>query len=179
MNLSLSRFVARVTLIVFLVARMSSWAAGSEEESTLTKIGQVAPAFKVQTVEGKEFSLEAQRGKVVLVNFFATWCGPCVTELPQLEKEVWQQFKQRGLVVIALGREHENSEVADFQKKNKFTFLMAGDPKRKIYRHFAKQYIPRTYLLNREGKIVYQHVGFAEGDLKELVAAIKAELDRK
>jgi peroxiredoxin len=67
------------------------------------------------------------------------------------------------------------SEIADFQKKNNYTFPMATDPKRDVYGKFATAYIPRTYLVNKEGRIVYQSVGFAEPEFKKLLKAIKKE----
>ncbi len=164
----------KVLALTFMVTESSSFAA-SEAETTLTKVGQMAPNFTLSTVDGKEFNLQSNRGKVVLVNFFATWCGPCLEELPHVEKEIWQRFQRQGLVVISIGREHQNSEVAEFRKKNNYTFLMAGDPKRKVYGKFATEYIPRTYLVNKEGQIVYQSMGFADEEFKKLVAAIEKE----
>jgi peroxiredoxin len=182
-NVSQSDFFFRSSCLVFaalaMLALRSTAFGATEAEATLTKVGQMAPAFSVTTLDGKEFSLEANRGRVVLVNFFATWCGPCLAELPHVEKDIWQEFKDRGLVVLAVGREHQNTELAEFQKQKMFTFPMAGDPKRGTYSKFALEYIPRTYLINREGKIVYQHVGYRDGDTKELVAMIDKEIGAK
>jgi peroxiredoxin len=149
--------------------------AGPVEDATLTKAGQTAPGFTVKTVDGKEFSLSEAKGKVLLVNFFATWCGPCIAELPVVEKQIWQKYKNDGLVMIAIGREHQASDLVDFQKKHKFSFPMAGDPKREAYSKYATAYIPRTYLINKEGRIVYQSVGFEEKEFKALLAAVEKE----
>ena len=62
------------------------------EESTLTKVGQPAPDFTVATLSGGPFTLSDYRGKIVLVNWFATWCKPCVEEMPHLQEEVWKKF---------------------------------------------------------------------------------------
>jgi peroxiredoxin len=150
-------------------------AATSEEQSTLTKVGDAAPDFTVKTTDGKEFKLSAHKGKPVLLNFFATWCGPCLAELPHVEKEIWQKYKDRGLVVVVVGREHEIPEVAEFKKKHQYSFVMAADRKREAYGKYATQYIPRTYLLNKEGKIVFQSMGFNDADFKKLLAAIEKE----
>jgi len=76
---------------------------------------------------------------------------------------------------MVIGREHQNSELLDFQKKNKFTFSIAGDPKREAYSKYASAYIPRTYLINKEGQIVFQSVGFNEAELPALISAIEKE----
>ena len=170
-----SNLTSAVVLFVLTLMLAVSAKAADQEESTLTKVGQTPPDFTVRTLDKKEFNLKAHAGKPVLVNFFATWCGPCLAELPHVQKEIWEKFKDKGLVVIALGREHENSELVEFQKKNKFTFPIAGDPKREAFSKYATAYIPRTYLIDKEGKIVHQTVGYVEKDFKALLDAIEKE----
>ena len=162
-------------LVLLCVSLININAADSEEQSTLTKVGDTAPDFTVKTTDGKEFKLSAHKGKPVLLNFFATWCGPCLAELPHVEKEIWKKYKDRGLVVVVVGREHEIPEVSEFQKKHKYSFVMAADPKREAYGKYATQFIPRTYLLNKEGKIVFQSMGFNDADFKKLLTAIDKE----
>lgn len=153
--------------------------AATEAETTLTRVGQEAPAFECATLDGKRLDLKRLRGKVVLVNFFATWCGPCLAEMPHLEKEVWQKFKDKSFAMVAIGREHENKELGDFPKKRQLTFPIAGDPKRKIYSRFATQYIPRNYVIDANGKIVFQSVGYTDLEFAKMVEVIARELGKQ
>jgi len=178
-----SPIFTRLTVIALLfttaILIAGAPAAENNESSTLTKIGQAVPDFKVTATDGKEFSADTFRGKVILINFFATWCAPCLAELPRVEKEIWQKYKDRGLVIVVIGREHPTAEVAEFQKKMKYTFPMAADPKREIYGKFATKYIPRTYVINRDGKISYQAHGYAEPEFKTLLAAVEQEFSKR
>lgn len=144
-------------------------------ESTLTKEGQKAPEFSVSSLDGREFSNSSLEGRVVLLNFFATWCGPCMAELPEVEKQIWHEFRKEGLIVLAVGREHTAQELLKFNQKKKFSFFIAADPERKIYGKFATKYIPRTYLIDRDGTIVYQSIGYEPEEFQKLKQKI-AEL---
>jgi peroxiredoxin len=143
---------------------------------TLTRIGQPAPDFSLRTLEGKVFVLSEQRGRVVLLNFFATWCGPCQEELPQLQR-VWDEFrKSDGFSMLVIARGESVEKVRAFHAKQGFQFPMAADSEGSAYRRFAKERIPRTYLISRDGTILYQCTGYYVTEHAKLKALIRTEL---
>ncbi|MBD3385543.1 redoxin domain-containing protein, partial [candidate division KSB1 bacterium] len=96
-------------------------------ETTLTKVGQTIPSIEFKTLNGKQLNNEDLKGKVVLLNFFATWCPPCRAELPQLDKMVWQPFKEDSLALFVVGREHTEAELRAFRDSTGFTFPLVAD----------------------------------------------------
>src|SRR5579863_8158107 len=128
----------RLTTFFFLALLMQTAFADDMAQTTRVKEGDMAPDFSCPTLSGTEFSLGKEKGKVVLVNFFATWCGPCLAEMPRLEKEIFQKYGDRSdFKLIVIGREHDTRELEKFRKEKGFSLPMAGDPKREIYGKYA------------------------------------------
>jgi thiol-disulfide isomerase/thioredoxin len=153
-------------------------AAQTEFESTLTKVGQPVPETDWVTLDGQKFDTRNLRGKVILINFFATWCGPCLEEMPHLQKDVFQKIKDKSFVMVSVGREHNEADLKEFRKKRQLTIPIAADPERKIFGRFATQYIPRNYIIAADGKIAFQSVGYTEPEFKKLLEALDKELKK-
>ena len=144
-------------------------------DATLTKVGEASPLAAIRTIDGKDLDFQ---GQVVLLDFFATWCGPCKDEMPVLEKNIQQPFKSAGLMVVAVGRGHSESELEKFRDKNSYTFFYAADPTKELFGKFATNVIPRAVLIGRDGKIKFQSVGFKPEEFIALENAVKTELKR-
>ncbi|MGO9109406.1 MAG: TlpA family protein disulfide reductase [Thermoguttaceae bacterium] len=146
---------------------------------TLTQLGKPAPEFTISDTDGTPFRSSDCRGKVVLLNFFATWCGPCQMELPHLQA-IWKEFEDDSeFRMLVIGREESDETIKAFKTERSFTFPMASDPRGLIFGEFASQYIPRTYLISRDGTIVFQTTGFYEEEIAKLKALLHKELARK
>jgi peroxiredoxin len=145
----------------------------SPEEATLTRVGQTAPGVQVTTLSGAPFDLAAQRGKVVLVNFWATWCPPCREEFPHLRDEVFARFGARDdFVLISIAREETPEKIAPFVAEHGYGWTFAADPDRTVFAGFAEAYIPRNYVIGRDGVIVYQGQGYADEEFAAMVDVI-------
>lgn len=145
-----------------------------------THIGQPAPDISVSMLDGSQVRLSSLRGNVVLLNFFATWCGPCQYELPHLQT-LWTDLKANpDFRMLVVGREETDEAVAAFKIKAGFTFPMAIDPDASAFGKFAKEGIPRTYLIARDGTILFQSLGFADTDLYEHeLAQLRQAIDKE
>ena len=144
--------------------------------ASLVHVGDQAPSFTLTDTEGREIVLDDQRGKVVLLNFFATWCGPCLEELPQVQK-LWDDNRGNGdFSLLVIGREETSESVAAFRSKHAYTFPMASDPEATAYLHYAKKLIPRTYLVSPDGNICFACAGLSEEDLTDLKRELTKQL---
>lgn len=144
--------------------------------TTLTVPGQPAPDFALPTLGGETFRLSDQRGKVVLVNFFATWCPPCVAELPHLQDDVWQRFAGDRFAMVSVAREETIQVIAPFVREHGLGWTFALDAQREAFALYAEAYIPRNYVVDAAGEIVYQSQGFEENDFAQMIEIIAREL---
>ncbi len=147
-----------------LLATTTSFA--QRESSTKTEIGQKVPQVEFKATDGKTYSMKDFEGKVVWLNFFATWCGPCLVEIPELEK---LSEKYPDVVFISIGRGHEVEDLIPFAEKKKMTYIVGADPDKEVYLQFADKYIPRNVIIDKEGNIKLQEIGYKEEDFKALV----------
>ena len=178
--------ISKKLLTCCIIAVLFSWASVAAQScstvsdpATRTKVGDQMPTFTVNDSDGKAFSLRSQRNKVVVLNFWATWCGPCKFEIPRLEKEIWQRYKSDpDFVMLAIAREQKNEEIVPFQKANHFSYPIAPDPKRSTYGLFAESGIPRSYVVDGDGKILFQTIGYCEGDFDRMKVEIERALTK-
>ena len=160
----------KLLLLVLLLNSLVNFAQNDSAyaESSIVKEGQSTPNFKF-TINNESKSSADYKGKVILINFFATWCGPCMKEMPLLEKDVWNNLKDnKDFVLLSFGRNHSQEEMNKFIAAKSFTFPIIPDKYEAIYGLFANKFIPRNYLIDKNGKIVYTSVGFSIEEFDKL-----------
>ena len=148
------------------------------EEATIVKDGQKAPNFEVQMFDGSTVKLADLKGKVVLLNFWATWCPPCRAELARVEKDIIEKFKGEPFVFIPVSRGEKRETVAAFREKMGYTFPMGLDTDGRVYAEYAQTYIPRNFLIGKDGKVVKASVGYDEAEFAELGKQIEKEIKK-
>ena len=140
-------------------------------QSALPEVGEVAPDFAYTTADGATHKLSELHGKKVLLNFWATWCGPCRFEMPDIQKAV----DESGGAVVALGvnKAEEMSVIVPFADELKVTFLLITNQKGDIAARYAAQLLPTSYFINSDGTIALRKTGvmdytFIKNHLAEL-----------
>ena len=150
----------------------------AQSAGTLANVGDPAPGFSVVTDDGSSVDLESLRGRVVVLNFFATWCAPCLEELPHLQA-LWNELRgTEDFAMLVIGREETDDTIASFRAQHGFSFPMAADPERAVYSRYATERVPQTYLISRDGTIVYQCTGFYEEEVVRLRQLAAKQLNR-
>jgi peroxiredoxin len=138
-------------------------------------VGQKAPDFKAPALDGKSrLSLAAYRGKVVYLDFWASWCPPCLTSLPQLE-ELRKQFPSDQFQILAVNVDQDPQQARKFLERTQIGYPSATDPKGSIPASFGIETMPTSFLIDRQGVIRYVHHGFRKGDttpLRERIAQL-------
>ncbi len=162
-------FIFMVSLLVLgTLARVNA-----QEKETLVKVGDDVPEFVVEMFDGQKINIKDLKGKIVLINFWATWCPPCQEELKRVQKEIIDRFKGKDFVFLAISREESKEQVKKFRERNGYTFPMGLDPERKIYSKFATATIPRNFIIDKKGKIVEIEVGYTKEAFSKMIEKLE------
>lgn len=139
--------------------------------------GQPAPAFSLPSMDGGKMTLADYRGKVVLLNFWATWCPPCKEEMPSMQK-LYEHFKDRDFVMLTVSIDDHSEDVAPFMKELGLTFPVGFDPGAVVGGEYGLTGVPETFLIDKTGVVMHHLVGPGDWYAPGLVSAFESLVDR-
>ena len=163
--------LATLLLLLAVAGAPAALAAPAGAPASTAKSRPAAPDFTLKDLDGKVVRLSDYRGKVVLVDFWATWCGPCRRAIPHL-KDVHARYAKKGFVILGLSVDHEGPQVVrDFVRKNAIPWTTALADEKAINAFGEIRFVPTAFLIDREGRIVERWQGLVAAE--RLEAAIK------
>lgn len=173
-------FIGFLTLIL---STMISYGQNKKvyEDGYLVRVGDTAPDFVIKETGGKTYNLSDLKGKVVMLQFTASWCSVCRKEMPFIEKDIWQAKKDAGLIVIGIDRDEPLEKVIGFKKDIRITYPMALDPGAGIFGLFTQKEagVTRNVIIDRNGKIIFLTRLYKQDEFNQMKKVIFAELRTK
>jgi len=152
-----------ILTVVLLVTGCSAGSEPPEGKSPTapvegTQVGNQAPDFQLQNLDGQTVSLGDLRDKPVLINFWATWCPPCRSEMPYIQ-EIYEEWSDKGLVVLAINIGESSSKAEGFMQSYNLSFTVLLDTKQDVAQKYNIQYIPTTFFIDKDGIIQDKMIG--------------------
>jgi thiol-disulfide isomerase/thioredoxin len=132
-----------------------------------------APDFSLAAMAGNTVNLAQYKGQVVMINFWATWCGPCRTEMPLLE-QLHKKYKPMGFTMLGVNVEPDSAGAVQWLKATPVTFPILFDTDSKVSKLYAVQGMPSTVIVDRKGQVRFIHRGYKAGDENEYLDQIRA-----
>jgi len=154
-------------LIIFIVIVLSFQQSHAIDKEVGSAVGKYAPDFEIRDTNGRKVTLYEFRGKVVLINFWATYCVPCRTEMPSLNN-LYLTFNDRGFIVVAITVNTSMDSAKSFIAEKKLVFPVVLDVDRKVYSNYAVHGLPVSFLINKKGVIVKKFMGEEDWDSPDI-----------
>jgi peroxiredoxin len=159
--------------------------AGGNEEDLFSKIGialvrvdQKVPDFSLKDLNGKKVEIKQFKGKIIFLNFWATWCGPCKDEMPGLEV-LYKQLKEKNFVLLAVSVDYGGlKSVQDFINIYQYTFPVLVDPKCEVFDLFKVKGIPTTFLIDKKGKMIGKATGPRDWKSPEVLSLLNLLIEK-
>ncbi len=169
------RFIAASIILILLVISTAGGVSSAEKEEKIA-----APDFALMTMDNKKVSLKDFKGKYIFLNFWATWCGPCIDEMPSMER-LYQKFKTRkNFAMLAVSIDKGGAEVVEkFKAENKFTFTVLLDRDSEVAGAYGVMGIPSTYLIDPQGHVINRAVGARDWSAKDSIEYFEKMLGGK
>lgn len=170
----------KLSIILFvLFTSVNIFSQENADYQYKVKVGDIAPDFEMSLPSGKTIKLSSLRGKVVMLQFTASWCGVCRKEMPHIEKDIWQKHKSNpNFALFGIDREEPAETVLKFAKATGVTYPIGLDPKADIFATYAEREagITRNVIIDKDGKIVMLTRLFKMEEFNEMVSLIDSLL---
>lgn len=173
-NIAIERFL--IALIALSTLILSYGIYNAVRDKTVN-VGDRVPSFQVATSNGASIGSGGFGGDLLLINFWATWCAPCIQEMPSLQ-QFHQAYANRGVVVLGVNVDRNEQTYRQFLQRSGISFPNTFDPKAELSSRFGTYKFPETYLINREGRVLEKFIGPETWTSPEVVARIERHLPK-
>lgn len=149
-----------------------------KQAGSVAAVGKQSPDWEAKSLEGKQAKLQDYRGRVLLLTFFASWCGPCHEEAPQMERDIWQKYRSQGLTVLGVNTAEEGDwekKARGFVMEHQLTYPVLLDTEEALSQAFNVQVLPSIAILDRQGVVRYLGKGFDAATITAKVEELLAE----
>ncbi len=163
--------------LVLILLILTSFVFGQESKN---KLQGTAPNFELENMDGDIYELNDFLGKgPVLISFWATWCKPCIEELKAYNK-IYKEYKKQGFTIVAISTDSERSiaKVKPFISSMNYDFPVLLDPNSDVARKYYARVMPYSVMIDKEGNILYSHVGYSRGDELKVEEIVKKQLEK-
>ncbi|MGQ1910258.1 TlpA family protein disulfide reductase [Marinifilum sp. RC60d5] len=173
----------KIVLLIVLIMGFVFEGSAKEIDSRgyIVKVGEKAPDFELKLTDGKSIKLSDLRGKVVMIQFTASWCGVCRKEMPHIEKEIWQIHKNKDFALFGIDRDEPIEKAEILIKATGITYPIALDKDANIFAKYAEKEsgVTRNVIIDREGKIIFLTRLFNPEEFEAMKKVIETELLKK
>jgi peroxiredoxin len=142
---------------------------------TIVNQGDTAPDFTITADSGRTYSVHDFGGKLLLLNFWATWCGTCIEEIPSLNAMA-RELQPKGLVVLGVSVDQNEQQYKDFLTRSPLAYQTARDPAEKINTSYGTIQYPESYLIDRNGKVIRKYISSQQWDSPQMIRDVESRL---
>jgi len=170
----------KLILFILFISAQFCFAQENSTRGYKVKVGEQSPKLEIELLDGTPINNENLKGKVVVLQFTASWCSVCIKEMPHLEAEVWQKFKNEDFILIGIDLKEEREKVDRFIAKMKVTYPFTIDKDGSLFESFTlpKAGVTRNIVLDKNGKIIFLSRLYEEKEFAEMIQIIDRELKK-
>ena len=170
----------KIFYFLILCISLSVSAQEMDDRGYIVKLGQQAPEFEFKLLSGDIINNDILKGKVVVLQFTGSWCSVCRKEMPHLEYEVWQRFKDDDFILIGLDLREDEATAKEFANTMGVTYPMASDLDSRLFDLFAgpKQGVTRNIVIDKKGEIIFLTRLYERAEFEEMILVIDRELNK-